>query len=293
MSTVTDLWNFEAPIESVKLRNGVNLDIARLDLSHPVLSGNKFYKLAKNFTEFQNSDASEVWSMGGVYSNHLHAMAYLGKQLDIPTGAYVRGWLPNESTPTIEDCQRWGMQIVPLSRTEYRTLRIEGIEDASKFFIPEGGNNALGREGARQIYTAASAKNYEQIVLSLGSGTTFRAIAEEKAPEQKLLALTSLKLDYNSFMEELFENHIPPNVSIEPVSRWLGFGKTDRALEQYIDEFLARTEILLDPIYNAKSMYTLENSIQDSLDDSKKSILYIHTGGLQGSLQHRPNFSLY
>ncbi len=292
MNTVTDLWNFRSALDTLPLDMG-SVDVARLDASHPVLSGNKFYKLYPFIQQFYKSEAREIWSMGGVYSNHLHAMAFLGREMGIPTAAYVRGWDTQKSTATMKDCLRWGMRLETCSREDYRMLRDTGIRDESKIWIPEGGLHPLGVQGAAQIYSAVNGAHYDTIMISIGSGTTLRGIATMKRPDQKLIGIYSFKLNSKSFADQIFGDPVPEGVHLIPVNRWRGFGKVGADLIEYMADFEKRTGIPLEPIYNAKSMYLLENPSAELLTVKTGRQLYIHSGGLQGRTQDRSDFSLF
>gem|GEM_PF-4769110 len=64
-------------IEDSNLQNrNVQLTIARLDLLHPIVSGNKFYKLFYFLQKAANHHCKKIQTFGGAYSNHLAATAY-------------------------------------------------------------------------------------------------------------------------------------------------------------------------------------------------------------------------
>ena len=63
----------------------IELWMKRDDLLHPVISGNKWRKLKYSLDHALSSGADTIVSMGGAYSNHLHALAYAGKALDLKT----------------------------------------------------------------------------------------------------------------------------------------------------------------------------------------------------------------
>ena len=52
------------------------VSLLRLDQLHPVVSGNKWYKLRFYIQEAIDKKASSIVSFGGPYSNHLVALAY-------------------------------------------------------------------------------------------------------------------------------------------------------------------------------------------------------------------------
>jgi 1-aminocyclopropane-1-carboxylate deaminase/D-cysteine desulfhydrase-like pyridoxal-dependent ACC family enzyme len=56
--------------------NNIELSILRLDLLHPEISGNKWFKLKYNIEEAMHYGQNTLLSFGGAFSNHLHAMAF-------------------------------------------------------------------------------------------------------------------------------------------------------------------------------------------------------------------------
>ena len=69
---------------------GVNLWMKRDDRLHPIISGNKWRKLKYIVDHALSVQACALISMGGQYSNHLHALAFVGQQLRLPTKAWIR-----------------------------------------------------------------------------------------------------------------------------------------------------------------------------------------------------------
>ena len=66
-------------IQSVKTLSNqdVHTDILRLDLIHPVISGNKWFKLKYYLDEALTTNANKLASFGGAYSNHIVALALI------------------------------------------------------------------------------------------------------------------------------------------------------------------------------------------------------------------------
>src|ERR1039457_6360516 len=67
------------------------LDMLRLDLIHPVISGNKWYKLRLNMKHAIESGFKTIVTFGGGYSNHLIATACTAKKFRLPSVGIVRG----------------------------------------------------------------------------------------------------------------------------------------------------------------------------------------------------------
>src|SRR5437867_4105826 len=95
--------------------------VKRDDLLHPEVSGNKFRKLKYPLLALHGKKVT-LTTMGGPWSNHLHALAHAGALFGWPTRGLVRGPQTLDSA-TLDDCRRLGMQIEFVSRDEYRALR--------------------------------------------------------------------------------------------------------------------------------------------------------------------------
>src|SRR5438477_250836 len=95
------------------------LDMLRLDLVHPVVSGNKWYKLRLNIKHAIDNNLRHLVTFGGGYSNHLAATAYAAKMHGIKCTAIVRGNY-DVLTPTLEQCKEQGMELIFVSQADYQ-----------------------------------------------------------------------------------------------------------------------------------------------------------------------------
>ena len=86
----------------------INADILRLDQLHPVISGNKWFKLKGHLQ--QASAAHPVITFGGAWSNHLIATAYATRQKGIPSIGIVRGENPPVLSATLIAAAAYGMR---------------------------------------------------------------------------------------------------------------------------------------------------------------------------------------
>ena len=53
----------------------ITANILRLDLLHPVVSGNKWFKLRYYIEKAQEQNKNSLVTFGGAWSNHIHATA--------------------------------------------------------------------------------------------------------------------------------------------------------------------------------------------------------------------------
>src|SRR5688572_18579677 len=91
----------------------------RDDLLHPFVSGNKYRKLKYIVQDAQQQGKKHLVTFGGVYSNHLVAVASAGAALGLKTTAFVRGE-EELKNPMLAICKLYGMELLQVSREEYR-----------------------------------------------------------------------------------------------------------------------------------------------------------------------------
>jgi len=99
---------------------GIEVVVYRDDVNHDVVSGNKLHKLTPNIARAKERNHTAVLSFGGPYSNHLHALAWACKEAGLMSIGVVRGELHRSLTPTLQDCQKWGMKLIAAPRQAYR-----------------------------------------------------------------------------------------------------------------------------------------------------------------------------
>src|SRR5690606_20870639 len=99
---------------------GVRVDILRLDLLDPVLSGNKPFKLIHNLAQARAQGHTRILSFGGAWSNHIHALAEAGFRAGLEVVAVIRGDDEGVSTATLDFAVSRGVKLLKVSRTDYR-----------------------------------------------------------------------------------------------------------------------------------------------------------------------------
>ena len=300
-------------IQSI-LINGINLIIARDDLNHATVSGNKLHKLTPNIELAKNRNCSTILSFGGPYSNHLHALAWTCKENQIESIGIVRGELHQNLTPTLQDCKDWGMNLYPCSRINYREYQKELacfsepliINDTTArensfakrlarsfsslaketLVIPEGGSNLLAINSIAaaysDVFTLDQCKHITHAVCATGTGATVSGL--------RLAAPNSVTVIGIQAVSE-------GDATLERIRTWIGeqskgltieqghlggFAKKTPALMEFIDKFETTHNIPLDPIYNGKVMHKISSMIAENKFKPSDVILLIHTGGLQG-----------
>src|ERR1700761_8571613 len=96
------------------------IDMLRLDLVHPVVSGNKWFKLRLNMKHAVDGGFKTIVTFGGGYSNHLIATAYAAKKIGLQSVGIVRGKY-DALTPTLQSCLDNDMELVYVSHEDYKS----------------------------------------------------------------------------------------------------------------------------------------------------------------------------
>ncbi len=163
----------------------ITLIIRRLDLVHPQISGNKFFKLKYNFLEAKRQGYQHILSFGGAYSNHIAATAFAAQQFGFQSVGVIRGeeLADRPLNPTLATAQQFGMQLHFVSRDEYRRKQQpEYLAELARQFpehyvIPEGGTNALAIRGCQEILKDNDVQ-FDVICCAVGTGGTITGLIE-------------------------------------------------------------------------------------------------------------------
>jgi len=268
------------------MEQDIQLDLLRIDVLHPEISGNKWFKLKYNITYALEHNYNTLISFGGAYSNHLHALAYAGFEAGLKTIGIVRG--EPVDNPTLSDCVRWGMELQFISREKYKQKKephyLEELQHAypHAMLIPEGGSNDLGLKGCTEIISITDTTCYDVFACAIGTGTTFCGIANALLPHQDALGYTALK--QGEYLKETFEKEIShPRWQLQTEAHCGGFGKRNQELLDFMARFQAEQHIELDVVYTGKMCLGLQKDIEQNRFRHGTKILAIHTGGLQGN----------
>lgn len=265
-----------------------SIDMLRLDKLHPIISGNKWYKLRLNLLKAQELRRKTIITFGGGYSNHLVATAYAASQYGLASVGIVRGHYA-QLTPTLEQCKSFGMELLFVNQEDFDNRhQPEWITNLAtdfdnEFIIPEGGANEYGRKGAALINRFIN-NTYSHVLLAVGTGTTMAGILQQLPTTIKAIGYVPMK--------QCHEQHNYIAAHIESTrSNWhlitddrLGnFGKWNHELIAFMNRFYEEHNIPLDVVYTSRMMYKLEAMLEDNQFSTCDRILCIHSGGLQGN----------
>ena len=272
-----------------------NVFLLRLDQTGGPAPGNKSFKLGECLALAREQGVTRLVSFGGAWSNHLHALAAVGHQQGLETVGIVRGDTATHESAMLADVRRWGMQIIPVSREEYRQRNDPQYQQEIAqrlnpcLLIPEGGATAMGARGCKAIaeLIRREAPSARHIGIPVGTGTTLAGLVASLDESYDVLGISALKgaSDLEQRVQELLGQ-----LTVDPHARWRidhdhhcgGFARVSDALREFILAFEAVHGIELDPVYTGKMLFAIHQRRKRGEWDANSPILAIHTGGLQG-----------
>ncbi len=270
-------------------RLGLGLSLLRLDEIHPVLNGNKWYKLKYNLREMRSLGKTHLVSFGGAFSNHLAAVAAAGFQYGIRTTGIVRGEEHLPLNPTLSKALEQGMNLEYVDREKYRNkpelMRwAEGKFGPEAYILPEGGSNELAFKGCLEILEGITPV-YEKICCACGTGITLAGIASSPKGRNRTIGFSALK-DTSFFYRALSAfagEKVADETPVISDYHFGGYGKIKPELVSFVKEFYTTHGIQLDYLYNGKMMFGIYELARKGFFRPGTQILAIHTGGLQGN----------
>ena len=278
--------------DNLFIQKGISLAVLRLDKIHPIISGNKLFKLQYLLQEAKQTQTQKVITFGGAYSNHLLATAYACQQNNLSCIGMVRGERPAQLSHTLQNCLQFGMELNFISRQEYsKKEQPHFIMQLNKrwgaaIIIPEGGYHPLGAKGAAAIMNYI-ADNTTHIACATGTATTLAGLVAVAKTNQHVLAFPALKgctdtLERLKFLNESLLQ--PQQLYIEPAYHFGGYAKHTPTLIAFMNQLYQQYLLPTDFVYTAKMMYGVLDMIRNDFFKAGSNIVCVHTGGLQGNL---------
>lgn len=279
----------------------IRLSILRLDKIHPVISGNKWFKLTYYLADARSKGCTTILTFGGAYSNHIAAAAFAAKLYGFQSIGLIRGEAPQVWSHTLREAQSNGMSLQFLSRADYNLYKRNGLEPALKerfgnaYVIPEGGMGLLGVKGAAEIVGSVNISNYTHVISAVGTGTTIAGLLNKTTVSQQIVGISSMKNNNSLFseIELLFNRSLPGRFHLVNDYHFGGYAKYTGALIQWMNHFYGMHHIPLDFVYTGKMMFGIFDLAGKGFFPPGSHILAIHTGGLQGNYSLPPGMLDY
>lgn len=278
--------SLRTPIEEVSVQGNVRLFVKREDLIHPEIPGNKYWKLFYNVRDHLAAEASGpiLITFGGAYSNHIAAVAALGREIGAETIGVIRGdelrdkW---RSNPTLVKAAKIGMTFRFVSREEYREKNKLSAKLKEEFpaalIIPEGGTNELAVKGVKFMLDDRT-REFGYLCCAVGTGGTVAGLARSAGPDQKVLGFKVVRDDS---LEETVDMLSGGRNAVLIDASYGGYGKFDKQHTEVVGYISERFGIPLEPVYTGKMFRKLLDMIEAGYFTPGAKILAFQTGGLQ------------
>ena len=267
-------------------RLNIQLDVLRLDEIHPVVSGNKWFKLKYYLQKAAENNIDTIATFGGAYSNHLLATAYACNKHNLKCIGFVRGEEPVKYSKTLQDVKALNMQLEFLPRKIYADKQSILHENTNMLFIPEGGYGETGAKGAAEILSMVSNLSfYNHIVCAAGTGTTLAGIANASMLKQQCIGISALKNNF-SLEDEMFylvNDEAKNRTTFLHDYNFGGYAKHTQQLFDFMNKIWTAHRLPLDFVYTAKALYAIYDIAGKNFFPPHSRILFIHSGGLQGN----------
>lgn len=266
----------------------------RLDLLHPGISGNKWYKLKYNLAAAEEAGQDTILTFGGAFSNHIAATAFACKARGLKAVGVIRGEEPQALSHTLREARQNGMILHFATRKEYRGKEkesfIAGLRSrfGNIFIIPEGGNNELGIKGAEEILENAGPglSAFTHLCCAAGTGATLAGLIRAARPHQTILGFPALK--NAAFLKKKIATDrvvASSRVNWEIIAGYEfgGYAKHPSQVISFMNRFYEDFNIPLDFVYTGKMAFGVMDLADRNYFPPGSNILLIHTGGLQGN----------
>jgi 1-aminocyclopropane-1-carboxylate deaminase len=272
---------------------GVETDVLRLDKIHPVISGNKWFKLKNYLQEAIANGYSSIITFGGAYSNHVVATACAVSKLGLRSIGFIRGERSDQPSASLQSAEGYGMVLQYISRVCYKSIRHPDFLQAlsrqypDSYIIPEGGAGEKGIAGAAEIMQWVHGFGYSHILCAVGTGTLFLGLVRGRTATEHIKGVCVLKgmPDLVDQFKKLqpSENQLTQN-DISYDYHFGGYAKRTSELISFMNQLYLETAIPTDFVYTGKLFYAVKDMISKQHFPYGSKILIIHSGGLQGNL---------
>ncbi len=227
----------------------------------------------------------KIVTFGGAWSNHIIAVAAICREYGIASTGIIRGEKPEKLSRTLEQAEEMGMQLVFISREDYRQKIIPPSIGDDHYIINEGGFGSLGAAGAASIFEYFDRNNYTHIACAAGTGTMAAGLAMGAGTDQTIIAISVLKghTELENDIQLLSEN-ATTHTRVLHEYNFGGYAKWDRSLINFMNELYRQTSIPTDFVYTGKLFYAITDLVAVKFFPPASRILLIHSGGLQGNI---------
>jgi D-cysteine desulfhydrase len=275
--------------------------VLRLDLLHPVISGNKWFKLKYHLKEAIALQKKGIVTFGGAFSNHLVATACACKENGLLSIGIIRGEERTSMNMSVQQMKDNGMQLMFVSREDYKNKEaIVNDKFENYYVVPEGGQSAPGVRGASEILSEtdgdfppiprfardhnAISTNYTHIICATGTGTTLAGLVQS-GKSAHFIGICVLKINNtdNDIAQFVHSYAGDKKVSMLYDYHFGGYAKKTDELIAFMNALYIEENISTDFVYTGKTFFAAHDLAANNFFAPGSRVLIIHTGGLQGN----------
>lgn len=267
----------------------IDLWISHLVTQEPLVSGNKCLKLKYQLSYAIQHKLKGIITFGGAFSNHLVATAAACNISGIQSTGLVRTDQLDLQNPTLQACQRFGMQLQPLGRNEYRQRHEAGFikqlqhQYPEWLIVPEGGTSTAAVKGIAELNLEHTPGGKADLICcATASGGTLAGIisGSTKTP------ITGIAVVNDPSLSDKIKALLTPSATVNWQLNMMytdgGYARFNPDLLKFCLELKKQCGLATEPIYTGKALWGLFNMINDGQIASGSRLSFFHTGGLQG-----------
>ena len=285
-------------------RFGVDVSVLRLDGIHPLVSGNKWFKLRPALEQARKLRCP-ILSFGGAWSNHIHALAYAGFQSGVETVGIIRGEPEYAANAMLSDARRWGMRLQFVDRKTYRFRDCAhyqhqlSLEHGDALVVPEGGTTPSAVHSVSEIWQlpVMREQGVDLLLTAVGSGGTLAGLVAAKPEGSRVLGVPVLKCGPEMVSRI---NALLLRAGYAGSSGWElledahrgGYARLDAELAAMIKHVDEVCRLPLDPVYTAKLLMAFNRLLFEGRVVAGSKVVLVHTGGLQGVRGYQARLSM-
>ena len=279
-------------------RLGVDLWVARDDLTGFGLSGNKVRKLRVHFAAAAAAGATAVITCGDIQSNHARATVVACRERGLRPVLLLRGAPPAAAAGLDGNLLLdllFGAEIHWIAPADWphRGAVMAGLaarlraEGERPHLIPEGGSDALGAHGFVLAGRALADAGFDSVVVACGSGGTVAGLALAGLPVRGVAVcddaaffrrrVTEIGADYTGLTGQVLPP--PGGHGWDLLDGFVGpgYAQVDPSSWPVWLRVHAETGLLLDPVYSGKAWLAVEGlAPRGALG---RRVLFWRTGG--------------
>ena len=275
--------SFNTPIQFVKVINNSYFFIKRDDLLTSHSFGTKFRKFLGFYSYLNLEKFSSILLSGNLHSNYLASFSYFLAMYDIPFVTFAYSKNLNLKSYNSKIIKRFSKlyQFSSFKQME-NSIKASIKDDNQNLEIPKYGIHFSSFKGLESLSheILKYEQNFDKIFVDIGSGLTYLSLYQFFGNKVVGICIgarrESLKKELEDNAKKLNINLQNPNLITCKICP--KFAKINQTLLNYIKNYYNDYNIALEPIYSAKTVYTIEDILLKEY--KKQNILYVHQGGL-------------